>query len=73
MGEDGIDVIYVFMKIVLGFNLENYKIVDGSGVFVYNYIFLCLLLEYLKYVYYYWEIFFFFYEFLFIVGVDGIL
>lgn len=72
-GEDGTDAIHAFMKTALGFNPENYKIADGSGVSVYNYISPRLLLEYLKYAYYHREIFLPFYESLPIAGVDGTL
>lgn len=72
-GEDGTDAINAFMKTALGFNPDNYKIRDGSGVSLYNYISPRLLLEYLKYAYYHREIFLPFYESLPIAGVDGTL
>lgn len=71
--EDGTDAINAFMKTALGFNPDNYKIKDGSGVSLYNYISPRLLLEYLKYAYYHREIFLPFYESLPIAGVDGTL
>lgn len=72
-GEDGADAINAFMKTALGFNPDNYKIVDGSGVSLYNYISPRLLLEYLKYAYYHSDIFLPFYESLPIAGIDGTL
>lgn len=72
-GEDGADAINAFMKTALGFNPDNYKIVDGSGVSLYNYISPRLLLEYLKYAYYHRDLFLPFYESLPIAGVDGTL
>lgn len=72
-GEDGTDAINAFMKTALGFNPDNYKIVDGSGVSLYNYISPRLLLEYLKYAYYHREIFLPLHESLPIAGVDGTL
>lgn len=71
--DDGTDAIADFMKTVLGFNPDNYKIVDGSGVSLYNYISLRLLLEYLKYAYYHRDIFLPLYDALPIAGVDGTL
>lgn len=71
--EDGTDAVNAFMKTVLGFNPDHYKIVDGSGVSLYNYISPRLLLEYLKYAYYHRDIFIPFYESLPIAGVDGTL
>ena len=61
------------MKEALGFNPEHYKIVDGSGVSLYNYVSPRLLLEYLKYAYYHREVFLPFYESLPIAGIDGTL
>lgn len=71
--EDGTDAINDFMKKNLGFNPENYRIADGSGVSLYNYVSPRLLLEYLKYAYYHPEIFHPFYEALPIAGIDGTL
>lgn len=71
--EDGSDAINAFMKTTLGFNPDNYKIVDGSGVSLYNYISPRLLLEYLKYAYYHRDIFLPLYESLPIAGIDGTL
>ena len=71
--EDGTDAINSFMKEGLGFNPEHYKIADGSGVSLYNYVSPRLMLEYLKYAYYHPEIFQSFYESLPIAGVDGTL
>ena len=71
--DDGTDAIADFMKTVLGFNPDNYKIVDGSGVSLYNYISPRLLLEYLKYAYYHRDIFLPLYDALPIAGVDGTL
>lgn len=71
--EDGTDAINDFMKKNLGFNPEHYRIVDGSGVSLYNYVSPRLLLEYLKYAYYHPDIFHPFYESLPIAGIDGTL
>lgn len=71
--EDGTDAINDFMKTALGFNPDSYRIADGSGVSLYNYISPRLLLEYLKYAYYHPEIFHSFYESLPIAGIDGTL
>lgn len=71
--EDGTDAIHAFMKTALGFNPDNYKIADGSGVSLYNYISPRLMLEYLKYAYYHREIFLPLYDSLPIAGVDGTL
>lgn len=71
--ENGTDAIHAFMKTALGFNPDNYRIADGSGVSLYNYISPRLLLEYLKYAYYHRDIFLPLYESLPIAGVDGTL
>lgn len=71
--EDGTEAVYAFMKASIGFNPEHYKIVDGSGVSLYNYVSPRLLLEYLKYAYYHRDVFLPFYEALPIAGVDGTL
>lgn len=70
---DGTKAINDFMKRKLGFNPDNYKIADGSGVSLYNYISPRLLLEYLKYAYYHHEVFIPLYDCLPIAGVDGTL
>lgn len=72
-GEDGTDAVNDFMKTALGFNPDKYRIADGSGVSMYNYVSPRLLLEYLKYAYYHREVFLPFYESLPIAGVDGTL
>lgn len=71
--EDGTDAINDFMKKNLGFNPEHYRIADGSGVSLYNYVSPRLLLEFLKYAYYHPDIFHPFYESLPIAGIDGTL
>ena len=71
--EDGTKAIQAFMKQALGFNPNHYKIVDGSGVSLYNYVSPRLLLEYLKYAYYHRDIFLPFYDSLPIAGIDGTL
>lgn len=71
--DDGTDAVNAFIKVVLGLNPDNYKIVDGSGVSLYNYISPHLLVEYLKYAYYHSDLFLPFYESLPIAGVDGTL
>lgn len=71
--DDGTEAINDFIKLRLGFNPEHYRIADGSGVSLYNYVSPRLLLEYLKYAYYHAEIFQPFYESLPIAGVDGTL
>ena len=71
--DDGTEAVYDFMKEVLGFDPEKYKIVDGSGISLYNYVSPQLLLEYLKYAYGRKDFFSMFYESLPIAGVDGTL
>ncbi len=71
--DDGTEAIGEFMKTALGFNPEHYRIADGSGVSLYNYVSPRLMLEYLKYAYYHADIFQPFYESLPIAGVDGTL
>ena len=71
--DDGTDAVNYFIKESLGLNPDYYKIVDGSGVSLYNYVSPRLLLEYLKYAYYHADIFQPFYESLPIAGVDGTL
>ena len=71
--EDGTAAVGDFMKKALGANPEDYRIADGSGVSLYNYVSPKLLLEYLKYAYYHREIFLPLYDSLPIAGVDGTL
>ncbi len=70
---DGTEAVEAFMVRALGFNPERYRIADGSGVSLYNYVSPRLLLEYLKYAYYNRDIFLELYEHLPIAGVDGTL
>ena len=71
--EEGTKAVCDFMKEMLGFNPENYRIADGSGISLYNYVSPRLLLEYLKYAYYHRDIFFSFYDALPVAGIDGTL
>ncbi len=71
--EDSQRVIYRFMRQSLGYRPGNYKIVDGSGVSVYNYVSPKLILAYLNYAYRHPDIFHPFYEGLPVAGVDGTL
>ena len=71
--EDGSKAVKAFMVKALGFDSSNYRIADGSGISLYNYVSPQLLLEYLKYAYYHREVFFSFYDALPIAGVDGTL
>lgn len=67
------EAVYRFMKEEIGYLPERYRIVDGSGVSLYNYVSPTLLLAYLKYAYYHAEVFQPFYEALPIAGIDGTL
>lgn len=71
--EDGTEAVNGFMEKELGFNPSNYRIADGSGISLYNYVSPRLLLEYLKYAYYHRDIFYPFYDALPIAGIDGTL
>lgn len=71
--EESREVICRFMKEKIGRIPENYRIADGSGVSLYNYISPDLLVEYLKYAYYHSAVFQPFYEALPIAGIDGTL
>lgn len=71
--KEGQEAIYRFMRTELGFNPSDYRIMDGSGVSLYNYISPELLLAYLKYAYYHASVFQPFYEALPIAGIDGTL
>lgn len=69
----GQEAVYRFMKEEIGYLPERYRIVDGSGVSLYNYVSPSLLLAYLKYAYYHADVFQPFYEALPIAGIDGTL
>lgn len=71
--EDSQEVVNRFMQKFIGFNPDDYKIVDGSGVSMYNYVSPKLILAYLNYAYRHPEIFRLFYDGLPIAGVDGTL
>ena len=69
---DGSKAVYSFIK-RLGLKPDDYNIVDGSGVSLYNYISPQLLLAYLKYAYTNKKIYEELYPALPIAGVDGTL
>ena len=71
--EIGTEAVNGFMEKELGFNPSNYRIADGSGISLYNYVSPRLLLEYLKYAYYHRDVFLPFYDALPIAGIDGTL
>ena len=71
--EDSQQVINRFMRQSVGHTPGDYKIVDGSGVSMYNYVSPKLILAYLNYAYRHPEIFRPFYDGLPIAGVDGTL
>lgn len=71
--QQGQEAVCRFMKEEIGGLPERYRIVDGSGVSLYNYVSPALLLAYLKYAYYHAGVFRSFYESLPIAGVDGTL
>lgn len=70
--KDGSDAISDFIN-KLGMNARNYKIADGSGVSLYNYISPELLMTYLRYAYENQDIYSQLHEALPIAGVDGTL
>lgn len=70
--EDGSKAVYAFIK-QLGFKPDNYNIVDGSGVSLYNYISPELLLAYLKFAYADKKIYRELHSALPVAGVDGTL
>ena len=71
--EDGAEAMNKFLKDELGFTPDNYRIVDGSGLSLYNYLSPALIIAYLKYAYYNPKVFHPFYTSLPIAGVDGTL
>lgn len=71
--EDGQKAIYEFMDHSIGYPSRAYKIVDGSGVSLYNYVSPSLVLAYLKYAYRHPDIYHFLYKGLPIAGIDGTL
>ena len=71
--EEGTKVIEQFIKEELALNPNDYRIEDGSGVSLYNYISPQLLMAYLKYAYARPELFASLYDALPIAGIDGTL
>lgn len=71
--KQGTSVIQRFIRHRLGLRPENYNIVDGSGVSLYNYISPRLMVETLEYAYRHNNIFPHLYDALPISGVDGTL
>lgn len=71
--DDGAEAVGDFLKTALGLRPDDYRIVDGSGISLYDYLTPRLVLECLKYAYRKPEIFAAFYEALPIAGVDGTL
>lgn len=71
--KDGQKAVYRFMKDSLGLSPADYKIVDGSGVSLYNYVSPDLIMAYLKYAYQNPHIYRPLYEALPIAGIDGTL
>ena len=71
--EDAQKAVERFMRHQIKKEPDDYSIVDGSGVSMYNYISPDLLVEYLKYAYAHKEVFEPFYAALPIAGVDGTL
>ncbi len=65
--------IYRFMHRHVGRSPKNFKIVDGSGVSMYNYLSPDLLMDYLRYAYRHEDIFETFYRSLPVSGTDGTL
>lgn len=70
---ESLGAICSFMENVIGKQFDDYKILDGSGVSLYNYISPELLMEYLKYAHAHPAIFKPFYDALPVAGVDGTL
>ena len=70
---DAQEAIDLFMKRKIGANPNDYEIMDGSGVSLYNYISPWLMLQYLKYAYHNRDFFPVFFDALPVAGVDGTL
>jgi len=70
--KEGIEAIESFID-TLGFDHKNYRIADGSGVSLYNYVSPELVLTFLKYAYKNDSIYTPLYQSLPIAGVDGTL
>ena len=66
-------VIGRFMRNAIGYDPKEYRIVDGSGVSLYNYVSPRLILAYLNYAYRHPSVFQTFYDCLPVAGVDGTL
>lgn len=71
--EDCRKVVEEFMRHSLGYNPDNYQIVDGSGVSLYNYVSPRLISAYLNYAYRHPSVFRILYDCLPVAGVDGTL
>ena len=71
--KDGQKTIKYFIKHYLGRDERKYRIADGSGVSLYNYISPELLVDCLRYAFHYPEIFQPLYNSLPIAGIDGTL
>ena len=71
--KDGQEAIDLFLKKEIGADPDDYEIVDGSGVSLYNYISPNLLMGYLKYAYGRQDVFPLFFDALPVSGVDGTL
>ena len=61
------------MRNAIGHDPKEYRIVDGSGVSLYNYVSPRLILAYLNYAYRHPSVFQTFYDCLPVAGVDGTL
>ncbi|WP_462367041.1 D-alanyl-D-alanine carboxypeptidase/D-alanyl-D-alanine endopeptidase [Phocaeicola coprophilus] len=70
---DGQRAIRLFMEKSVGISPEDFRIADGSGVSLYNYVSPDLLMAYLRYAYAHPEVFRPFYDALPVAGVDGTL
>ena len=71
--EQATKVIQAFIQNELGLDPKDYRIEDGSGVSLYNYVSPQLLMAYLKYAYVHSGLFAPLYDALPIAGIDGTL